>query len=51
MKRPDLCGYNDADIVVKGAIAVEGTAYAHTRNKKLTFDNNASFRSCISKNQ
>ena len=51
MIRPDLCGYNDADIVVKGTVAVEGTAYAHTRNKKVTFYNNASFRSCISKNQ
>ena len=36
-------------IVVKGTIIVEGDNDDKTRNKKLIFKNNASFRSCISK--
>ena len=40
-----------AYIVVKGTITVEGTNDANKRNKKLTFKNNAPFRSCISKTQ
>ena len=36
-------------IVVKGRISVTGTNNANRRNKKLTFKNNAPFRSCISK--
>ena len=47
--RSDLCDYSDAYIVVKGRITVQGDNHAKTRNKKLTFKNNASFRSCISK--
>ena len=34
---------------MKGRINVIGTENATTRNKNLTFKNNASFRSCISK--
>ena len=40
---------SDAYIVVKGRISVRGTNDANKRNKKLTFKNNAPFRSCISK--
>ena len=47
--RLDLCDYSDAYTVVKGGITVEGTGDANKRNKKLTFKNNAPFRSCISK--
>ena len=36
-------------IVVKGRISVTGANNANRRNKKLTFKNNAPFRSCISK--
>ena len=36
-------------IVVKGIINVTGTNANNRRNKKLTFKNNAPFRSCISK--
>ena len=42
--------YSDAYIVVKGTITVEGNVNDHKRrNKKLTFKNDAPFRSCISK--
>ena len=34
---------------MKRGISVRGTNNANTRNKKLTFKNNAPFRSCISK--
>ena len=44
-----MCDYSDTYIVVKGIITVEGTAYSKARNKKLTFKNNASFRSDITK--
>ena len=36
-------------IVVKGRISVTETNAANTENKKLSFKNNALFRSCISK--
>ena len=49
MLRSDLCDDSDAYIVVKGRISVRGTNDANKRNKKLTFKNNAPFRSCISK--
>ena len=49
MLRSDLCDYSDAHIVVKGRISVRGTNDANKINKKLTFKNNVSFRSCISK--
>ena len=44
-----MCDYSDAYIVLKGIIAVEGSAYSNARNIKLTFKNNASFRSDITK--
>ena len=47
MLRSGLCDYIDAYVVVKGIITVEGNNVAKTRNKTLTFKNNASFRSCI----
>ena len=49
MLRSDLCDYSDACIVVKGRISVTGTENANRRNKKQTFKNIISFRSCISK--
>ena len=48
MIRLDLCGCNDAYIVVKGRISVAGTNNAN-RKKKLNFKNNVAFSSCISK--
>ena len=44
MVRSDLYTYSDAYIVVNG---VAGNNAANWRNKKLTFKNNAPFRSCI----
>ena len=46
--RSDLSDYSNAYIVSKGKTSVTGTNAANRRNKKLTFKNNASFRSCIS---
>ena len=48
MLRSD-CDYSDVYIVVKGRISVTGTDTTNRRNKKLTFKNNAPFRSRISK--
>ena len=45
MLRSDLCNYSNEYIIVKWTI----TADANTKNKNLTFKNNAPFRSCISK--
>ena len=45
----DLCDYSDVCIVGKVRISVRGTNDANKRNKKLTFKNNAPFRSCMSK--
>ena len=45
MIRSDLCDYSDAFIVAKGEIIVIDTVDANRRNKKLTFKNNALFRS------
>ena len=49
MLRSDLCEYSDAYIAIKGTITVEGNNDAKKINKKLTFQNNAPFRSSISK--
>ena len=49
MLRTDLCYYSDAYIVAKERMSVRVTNDANKRNKKLTFKNNAPFRSCISK--
>ena len=45
--RSNLCDFSGACIVVKGTTTVEGDDDAKKRNKKLTFKNDASFRSCI----
>ena len=49
MLRSDLYDQSNACIILKGTVTVEGTNDANKRNKKLTFKNNAPFRSCISK--
>ena len=46
--RSDLCDYSGAYIFVKGTITVTGTNNDN-RRKKITFMNNTTFRSCISK--
>ena len=49
MLRSDLCDYSDAYIVVKETVNVEGNNANNREDKKLTFNNNAPFRSCIPK--
>ena len=49
MLRSDLCDYNDAYIVVKGYITLQGHNDANKRNKNLAFKNNALFINCICK--
>ena len=49
MLRSDLCGFNDAYIVAKGDITLEGDNDANKRNKNLAFKNNAPFINRISK--
>ena len=49
MLRSDLCDYSAAYIVLKGKISVTGNNNVNRWNKKLTFENNAPFRLCISK--
>ena len=49
MLRSDLYDQSNACIILKGTVTVEGTNDANKRNKKLTFKNNAPFKSCISK--
>ena len=49
MIRSDLCDFNDAYIVVKGDITLEGDNDANKGNKNLAFKNNAPFINCISK--
>ena len=49
MLRSDLCDFNDACIVVKGDITLEGDNDANKQNKNVTFENNAPFINCISK--
>ena len=51
MLRSNLCDHSDAYIVVKGKISITGNNAANRINKKLTFKNNAPFRSRIKKNQ
>ena len=48
MLRSDLCNFNDAYIVVKGAVTVTDTDDAK-RNKSVAFKNYAPFIKCISK--
>ena len=51
MLRSDLCDYNDAYIVVKGAIAVqtENNRAINGYNRNLIFENNVPLINCISK--
>ena len=53
MLRPNICGYSDAYILVKGNISVNNTAGANAdannANKKAIFKNCAPFTNCISK--
>ena len=49
MLTSDLYDYSDAYFVVKGRRTFEGDNDVKTRNKKLIFKNNATFRSCTSK--
>ena len=46
MLKPHLCNHSDAYIVVKLRISVTATNIAIRKNKKLTFKNNTSFKSC-----
>ena len=48
MLRSDLCDFNNAFIVVKGDITLEGDNSANRQNKNLTFKNNEPFINCIS---
>ena len=50
MLRPDICEYTDLYIAVKGRINLKATYDGNKKNKKQFFKNNASFRSCITKN-
>ena len=49
MLRPNLFDYSDAYIVIKRTITVDGTNANNQTDKMLTFKNNTSFRSCVSK--
>ena len=49
MLRSYLCDYNDAYIVVKGVVTVEGAINRNKKTRPLAFKNNAPFISCISK--
>ena len=53
MLRSSLCDYSDAYILVKGNITVNNTAAAggdaNNTNKKVIFENCASFTNCINK--
>ena len=47
--RLDLCYYSDVYIVVKGKRTVKGTNNVNIRNKKITYNSNVPYRSCVSK--
>ena len=47
--RSDLYDDSDAYVVVKRRITVTGDINGNTKHTKLAFNNNAPFRSCISK--
>ena len=49
MLRSDLFDYSDAYLVVKGDITVEGPSNRDKKNRPLSFKNNATSISCISK--
>ena len=44
----DLFGYSDAYIIVKGKTTIEDNNVNNQENEKITFINNAPFRSCLS---
>ena len=48
MLRPDLCGYSNVYIIVKGTITIV-RPNTEKRNKEITFKNNAPFINCMSK--
>ena len=48
MLKSGLCDHSDVHIFVKVTITVEGTDDVNKKNKKLIFNNNASYRSSIS---
>ena len=50
MLRSDFWDYSDVYIVVKCKILVTDTYNGNRRNKKLIFENNAPFSSCILEN-
>ena len=47
--RSNFCDFSDVYIVVKGTIAVDGTANINKYDRKLVLKNFALFTSCISK--
>lgn len=47
MLQSDLCDYGDAYMITKGTPAPDGGARIDKYNKKLIFENNAPFNSCI----
>ena len=49
MLRSDLWDNIDAYIIIQGIVSVTSTNNVKRRNRKVTFKNNAPFRSCISK--
>ena len=49
MLRSHLCDYIDTYVVVKVEKTVKGIDNTNRKNKKVTFKNDAPFRSCISK--
>ena len=48
MLRSDLCDFNDAYVVVKGYVTLEGDNNVNNKNKNLAFKSNAPFIDCIS---
>ena len=49
MLRSDLCGYNEAYVLVKGIVTVIGKIIKTEKNRYFVLKNNAPFISCISK--
>ena len=48
MLRSDLCDFNDAYVVVRGYVTLEGDNNVNNKNKNLAFKSNAPFIDCIS---
>ena len=49
MLRSHLCDSNDTYMIVKETITVEGTNANNQADKKVTFEDNAQFSSCLLK--